>query len=351
VVQVHAHGVVPARTGVPSPPNRSPSPEAAPVTRPVPLQTVSRRSLLAGLGATGAGLVLAACGGGGDPGATPTTAGTTPPGSSPQDGDAAVQAALDAAGVDAPVTLTVLVASFEPMTGSGRRLQFGLLGEDREPALDLDVRAHLVRADDATDATGALEPTFHGEGLGDRGVYVIETDLEQPGTYDLVVVTADGTAAGTAALRVITPEQSAVVNVGEPFPVVETPTEEDPKDLEELCTRDPDCGMHGISLDTALAEGAPAVLVISTPKYCATRICGPVVDVVMQVREETGRDDVRFIHAEVFKDAGNTPTDVVTELQLPTEPWTFVIAADGTLSERFDGPVVPTLLREAVEAV
>ncbi|MBW3657812.1 MAG: twin-arginine translocation signal domain-containing protein [Actinobacteria bacterium] len=314
------------------------------------VRPLTRRSLLAGLGATGAGLVLAACGQGQpDVGATQDATGA--PATTPQDGDAAVQAALDAAGVDAPVTMTVLVASFEPMTGPGRRLQFGLLDEGREPALDLDVRAHLVRADDATDASGPLEATFHGEGLEDRGVYVVETDLEQPGTYDLVVVTADGSAAGTAAIRVITPEQSAVVNTGEEFPAIETPTVEDPKDLEELCTRDPDCGMHGISLDTALAEGAPTVLVISTPKYCATRICGPVVDVVLQVREETERDDVRFIHAEVFKDAGNTPTDVVTELQLPTEPWTFVIAGDGTLAERFDGPVVPSLLREAVAAL
>lgn len=316
-----------------------------------PAAGLTRRSLLAGIGATGAGLVLAACGGDGDPASAPTTGstGTDDPTAGLQEGDDAVRAALDAAGVDAPVTMTVLVASFEPMTGPDRRLQFGLLDETREPALDLDVRAHLVRAADSTDVSGPLEPTFHGEGLGDRGVYVIETELEEPGLYDLVVVTADGSAAGTAGLRIITPEQSAVVNLGEEFPSVETPTVEDPKDLEELCTRDPDCDMHGVSLDTALAEGAPTVLVISTPKYCATRICGPVVDVVLQVRDELGRDDVRFIHAEVFKDAGNTPTDVVTELQLPTEPWTFVIAADGTLADRFDGPVVPSLLREAVE--
>lgn len=328
------------------------------ILRPIPAPKgagpLTRRSLLAGLGGAGAALALAACGGSGQP-EVEGTAGTSgepqDPTTTLQDGDAAVQASLDAAGVDAPVTMSVLIASFEPMTGPGRRLQFGLLGEDQEPALGLDVRAHLVRAEDVTDATGPLEATFHGEGLGDRGVYVIETDLEEPGTYDLVVVTADGSAAGTGALRVITPEQSAVVNIGEEFPTVETPTVEDPKDLDELCTRDPDCGMHEVSLDTALAEGTPTVLVISTPKYCATRICGPVVDVVLQVREETGRDDVRFIHAEVFKDAGNTPTDIVTELQLPTEPWTFVIAADGTLSERFDGPVVPSLLREAVEAV
>ena len=48
-------------------------------------------------------------------------------------------------------------------------------------------------------------------------------------------------------------------------------------------------------------------------------------------------------------DAGVTPTDVVNELALPSEPWTWVIGADGVVIDRFDGPVVPSLVRDAVE--
>ena len=80
-------------------------------------------------------------------------------------------------------------------------------------------------------------------------------------------------------------------------------------------------------------------------------MCGPVVSVVEEVRDELGRDDVTFIHVEVYTDAGQTLTPTVNDLGLPTEPWTWVIDADGTVVDRFDGPVVPSLLTESVRAL
>lgn len=314
------------------------------MSNPRPL---SRRNLLTGAGAAGLTGLLAACGGGGSD-ATSEPSATT---STPTPGEDATAAALEAVGVDAPVDLTVLVATFQPLTGPGRRIQFGLLDGSGSPALDRDVEAYLVRASDNTKVLGPVTPTFYGEGLGPRGVYVIDTDVAEAGIHDLVVVLADGSAAGTGALQVVTPEQSAVVDNGEALPVVDTPTVEDPKDLAELCTREPDCGMHDVSLETAIAEGRPVVLTIATPKFCTSAICGPVVDVVMGVKEAVGRDDVVFVHAEVFTDAGNTPTQIVTAYELPTEPWTFVVGADGKVVDRFDGPVVPALLRDAVESL
>lgn len=306
---------------------------------------LSRRVLLRGAGLTGAGLVLAACGGNGDDqdGTDPVTGEV--------DGSEAVDRALEAAGLEGPPVLSVLVATFEMLTGEARRMQFALLDEAGSPILDAPVQAWLVRADDHSVAEGPVTTEFHGEGLGDRGVYAFETSLDEPGLYDLVAATDEGSRVGTAAVRVIRPEESAVVQTGTPFPTVETPTTDDPQGLAELCTRDPDCDMHATSLATALAEGSPVVLTIATPKYCSSRICGPVVDVVLDVKQQVGRDDVVFIHAEVFADEGTTPTAIVSELELPTEPWTFVIGSDGNVVDRFDGPVVPAFLAEAVSSV
>ena len=39
----------------------------------------------------------------------------------------------------------------------------------------------------------------------------------------------------------------------------------------------------------------------ATPRYCQTRTCGPVVDVVGAVREEYEPQGVRFIHVEIFE--------------------------------------------------
>lgn len=327
------------------------APRWRPAVTNLPAARLDRRTLLRNAGLLGLGAVAAACGGGDPSDATsPTSDGTSPgaAGGTPIEGDDATAAALEAAGVDAPVVLTPIIATFEVLTGGASRVQFGLLDESNSPILDADVEAFVVRSDDATLVQGPVSPIFFGEDLGNRGVYVFEAELSEPGIHDLVVVTADG-RAGTGAMQVITPEQSAVARPGQAFPIVETPTTEDPKDLAELCTREPDCGMHETSLDTALAEGRPIVFTIATPKYCQTAVCGPVVDVVLEAKKSLGRDDIAFIHAEVFTDAGNTPTEVVTQLQLPTEPWTFVIDADGNVADRFDGPVVPQLLHDAIE--
>ena len=81
------------------------------------------------------------------------------------------------------------------------------------------------------------------------------------------------------------------------------------------------------------------------------RICGPIVDVVETVRLEGAHDDKRWIHVEVFTDAGNTPTEVVGAFQLPSEPWVYLFAADGTLHDKFDGPMTADLLRDSLSTL
>lgn len=308
----------------------------------MPTPRLTRRRFLVGASATA---ILAACGGDDDtPGDSGTAAATTT-----SQNDITLQVAA-AAGVDAPLDYTPLVASFELLTGSGRRFQFGLLDETQTPVAGAQVEVFLVDDAEQSIVQGPVTPTYHDEGLGQRGIYVFESEFAAPGTHYLVVRTTDGSHGGVVPLTVVTPETSPVLQVGAAFPSVTTPTEEQPGDLEELCTRDPACGMHGTSLDQALADGAPVVITIATPKYCQTAICGPVVDVVLGARDAVARDDVVFLHHEVFVDAGNTPTALVTELQLPTEPWTFVIGSDGTIVDKFDGPVATDLLVASVEA-
>ncbi len=304
-------------------------------------RSLSRRQLLVG---TGAAVALAACGGG-DGADGEGSAGDGP---SPVPAEDPIRNLLDLVGVPAEPELSVLVASFEMLTGPGRRMQFGLLDATRVPMIDQDLRVWLVREGDKEIVQGPVVPTFHDEGLGNRGIYVFESEIPAPGIHNLVVATGDGSAGGAAALNIITPDVSPIVQVGAAFPASATPTSEAPGDLEELCTLEPDCGMHGSSLDTALGAGKPTVLTIATPKYCVSQICGPVVSIVEGVRLESGRDDIEWIHVEVFKDAGNTPVELVTELGLPSEPWVYLIDADGNLADKFDGPMTADLLRDSL---
>jgi hypothetical protein len=97
----------------------------------------------------------------------------------------------------------------------------------------------------------------------------------------------------------------------------------------------------------SLRDRVPFVLAFATPKFCASRTCGPTVDVVDEVRRETG---VRAIHVEVYED--NDPDKGVNrwmeEWKLPTEPWVFVIDEAGRIAAKFEGSVSVDELTQAV---
>ena len=61
-------------------------------------------------------------------------------------------------------------------------------------------------------------------------------------------------------------------------------------------------------------------------------------------------DGIRFIHVEVFED--NDPAKGynrwMQEWKLQTEPWTFLVNADGTIAARFEGTVSVNELEQAV---
>ena len=62
------------------------------------------------------------------------------------------------------------------------------------------------------------------------------------------------------------------------------------------------------------------MLLFATPQFCQSRVCGPVVDVAEQAKEEYG-DKAAFIHMEIYKD--NDPQAVRSQVRafhLSSEP-------------------------------
>ena len=82
-------------------------------------------------------------------------------------------------------------------------------------------------------------------------------------------------------------------------------------------------------------------MTFATPRFCTSRVCGPVVDVVQSVARRFSRSGIRFIHVEVFRD--NDPTKGynrwMRQWGLPTEPWTFLVGRDGRIKSEFEGSV------------
>ena len=79
-------------------------------------------------------------------------------------------------------------------------------------------------------------------------------------------------------------------------------------------------------------------LLFATPQLCQSRVCGPSVDVGLQLKSRYG-DQVEFIHQEVYVD--NDPQKGLREplkrFNLPTEPWLFVVGDDGRVTARLEG--------------
>ncbi|MGD9734141.1 MAG: hypothetical protein AB7V58_00810 [Solirubrobacterales bacterium] len=143
---------------------------------------------------------------------------------------------------------------------------------------------------------------------------------------------------------------------GDPAPRIHTPTAEDAGgDLSKIDTRIPPDQMHQVDFANVIGE-KPTVLLFATPQFCESRVCGPVVDVAEQGREETSQEadkDVAFIHQEVFNenDPGKGVRRELRAFHLETEPWVFVFDREGKVSSRIEGAFSAEELRQAIHRV
>jgi hypothetical protein len=170
-------------------------------------------------------------------------------------------------------------------------------------------------------------------------VYAAEVPFSKPGQYAVMAVTIVGgkPVAAPGQLKVIAKQQDRIPEVGEPAPKVETDTVASAGgDAEAIDTRRPTSDMHANFADVVGKK--PVALLFATPQLCQSRVCGPVVDVGLQLRARYG-DQVEFIHQEVYTD--NDPNKGLREpLQafgLRTEPWLFVVGKDGKVTARLEG--------------
>ena len=168
--------------------------------------------------------------------------------------------------------------------------------------------------------------------------------------------TADGDGPIAAAVQALDPANSQVAVPGDQAIPAPTPTVDDDLGVFSICTRDPQCGMHEMSLDDALQTGQPIGLMFATPQFCQTAVCGPGVSILEEVRQDF--PDVVFVHSEIFREEPQganvvaTPvTEAVEAWTLPSEPWFFTIGSDGTIQDRVDGPLPAPILRSMLEAL
>jgi hypothetical protein len=174
-------------------------------------------------------------------------------------------------------------------------------------------------------------------------IYVAHLSAPKPGKYWLLAEPVGAAQAVQALGNVVVAAESTEPGVGQKAIPSRTPTIESERgNLARLTTASPpDRALLRHSVAESLAAHVPFVVTFATPEFCTSRTCGPVVDVVEAVRRRFARSRVRFIHVEIYRnnDPGAGFNRWVKEWRLPTEPWTFLVARDGRIKAKFEGPV------------
>jgi hypothetical protein len=179
------------------------------------------------------------------------------------------------------------------------------------------------------------------------GFYGAEVKVPSAGNWLVAAVIDLGgqRAAGQGAVPVV---EGGVAAVGSRAKAVRTPVATSPAARRKICTREPACPLHGISLDRALRAGRPTVVSFATPLLCESRMCGPVVDEQMAVAARLG-GRASFIHVEIYpsRDVAK-PAPAFTAWGFRTEPWLLVVDRGGVIRARFEGPVTAAQIADAL---
>ncbi len=182
--------------------------------------------------------------------------------------------------------------------------------------------------------------------------WVAYPEVPQAGVWGLAaaITLADGTTT-QAQFTIEVKEESPSPVVGDMALPSENRTLATEPDISKLSSGNaPNPAFYQMTVKEALNSKRPSVIVFSTPAFCQTAICAPVLNSAETVYKSLS-DEVNFIHLEVYKQFNPELilADEMTEWQLATEPWTYVLDDTGRVAARLGGPVSALELTAVLE--
>ena len=184
-----------------------------------------------------------------------------------------------------------------------------------------------------------------------KSLYVAHVRVRAPGTYYILARPIGSRRIGAIG-QVQVNAHSKTPAVGARAYPSKTPTLASTHGKVSALTTavPPDRTLLKYSIADSLAAHVPFVVTFATPRWCSSRTCGPVVDVVEHERRRFARTRIRFIHVEIYKD--NNPRKGYNkwrgQWRLPTEPWTFLVGGDGRIKAKFAGSMSARELDAAI---
>jgi hypothetical protein len=174
-------------------------------------------------------------------------------------------------------------------------------------------------------------------------------DVQKVGIYLLIL---DAAPESEMSFQVEERENVMSPLVGDSLPPFDTPTIDNSRGVDPICTRaEGTCPFHDITLTEALKSGKPVIYFIGTPAYCQTGTCAPGLDALIELSKKVG-DAAMFVHADVYAD--KTATDLapaVLAYKLAYEPLLYITDAKGLLVNRLDAVFDVTEMSSALAAV
>jgi len=278
-----------------------------------------------------------------------------------------------------PDDIGVIAINSEFILGENR-FAFGLLSpETNTPIVDADVHLRFYDLNDGeqfkfeTDAVSRVPARdagiqeqvehIHADGsrhthfnVGDEtGIYTANVTFDTPGEWgvEIQVSKPDADIDQTILPRFVVTTTATTPPIGFDAPLSENRTVDDVDDLTLIdSSTNPSEEMHTTTIKEAIEAGRPTLVLFAVPGFCTSRLCGPEIEIMRKLYPEW-KDRVEFIHVEFYEDPGTNSvvSQPAKDFGLRTEPWFFLIDANGKIAAKFEGPTGMAELVDAMTAV
>lgn len=255
--------------------------------------------------------------------------------------------------LDESTTVVVANSPQTLTTGGPQRVLVAVVGEGPN---DFVGGPDLPATIEFTSAEGDGSGEVAGEWVSNAGIalglYVAPFTFDEPGLWEVRIKGAGDDVAGAL---VDVGVDSVVPAAGDPAPPSITPTGGSAAELAEISTDpDPDPSFYDLTIQDAVTNGEPAVIVFATPAFCRTAICGPTLDTVKSATDD--HDGVDVVHVEPFeiaqaREGELVPIEAMFDWGLVTEPWVFVVDDAGFVTASFEGVIGADELDRAIADV
>jgi len=197
------------------------------------------------------------------------------------------------------------------------------------------LRGTIVDVDDKTVAT--FETAVRNKGV-QYPYFPVRATIPEEGAY---VIRAEIGGIAEAAFQIFPEAQITMPRLGSKLVGFDTPTVDDHRGVEPVCTRTPEiCPFHTTTLTQAMADAAASgsgfVYFVGTPAHCQVGTCAPGLDFIINAWNVMDTK-IPIVHAEVYADdLASRLAPAVEALKVDYEPIVYLCDPSGTIVDRID---------------